>query len=55
MSPEVADSDSDGKYSESELRALTVQQLKDLAKQKGWELTKTKKDEIIAEILAAQG
>ena len=52
---EAADSDSDGKLSESELNALTIAQLKAIAAEKGYTLTKTKKADIIQEILTAQG
>ena len=50
----TADTDSDGELSEEELSALTVAQLRALAAELGITLTKTKKAEIIAEILAAQ-
>jgi hypothetical protein len=49
----AADTDSDGELSEEELSALTVAQLRAIAAEKGITLTKTKKAEIIAEILAA--
>ena len=49
----AADTNSDGELSEEELSALTVAQLKAIAAEKGITLTKTKKADIIAEILAA--
>lgn len=49
----TADTDSDGELSEEELSALTVAQLRAIAAEKGITLTKTRKAEIIAEILAA--
>ena len=49
----AADSNSDGKLSESELTALTVAQLKELATEKCVSLTQSTKANIIAEILAA--
>ncbi|MEY8283222.1 phage major capsid protein [Lachnospiraceae bacterium 50-23] len=42
------------RYTQDELEALTVDQIKALAGQKGYEITKTTKAEIIAEFLAAQ-
>ena len=53
MTAAAADTDSDGELSEEELSALTVAQLRAIAAEKGITLTKTKKAEIIAEILAA--
>jgi hypothetical protein len=50
----AADTDEDGELSEEELSALTIAQLKAIAAEKGITLTKTKKADIIAEILAAQ-
>lgn len=50
-----ADTDSDGKLSESELQALTVAQIKAVAAERGYTITKIKKADIIAEFLAAQG
>ncbi len=47
-----ADVDSDG-LEESELLGLTITQLRGLAADSGYELTKTKKADIIEEILAA--
>lgn len=47
-----ADADSDG-LEESELLGLTITQLRGLAADAGYELTKTKKSDIIEEILAA--
>ena len=49
----TADTNSDGELSEEELSALTVAQLRAIAAEKGYTLTKTRKAEIIAEILAA--
>lgn len=49
----AADTNSDGELSEEELSALTVAQLRAIAAEKGITLTKTKKADIIAEILAA--
>ena len=49
-----ADSDSDGTLSESELQALTIAQLRQVAAEKGWTITATRKADIIAEILAQQ-
>ncbi len=50
-----ADTDSDGKLSESELSALTVAQIRAIAAGKGYTITKTKKAEIITEFLERQG
>ena len=47
-----ADTDSDG-LEESELLGLTITQLKGLAAEAGYEITTTKKADIIEEILAA--
>ena len=49
-----ADTDDSGDLSEAELAALTVAQLKRIADEMGITLTKTKKADIIDEILAAQ-
>ena len=49
-----ADTDSDGKLSESELSALTISQIRDVAAERGWTITKTKKADIIAEILSQE-
>lgn len=49
----AADADSDGELTETELSALTIAQLRELAAEKGITLTATLKAEIIAEILAA--
>ena len=49
----TADTNEDGELSEAELSALTVAQLRAIAAEKGITLTKTKKADIIAEILAA--
>ena len=51
--PETADANSDSEYSEEELNALTVGQLKTLAAQLSITLTATTKAAIITEILAA--
>lgn len=42
-------------YTEGELNAMTVEQLKSLAAESGYAVTKTAKADIVAEILAAQG
>lgn len=55
MTYSEADTDSDGTLSEAELNALTVAQLKAIAKEKGYTLTATRKADIIAEILAQEG
>ena len=52
---EEADTDGDNTLSESELQALTIAQLKAVAAEKGYTITKTRKADIIAEILAQQG
>ena len=49
-----ADTNADGKLSAEELQALTIAQLKQLAAEKGYTLTTTRKADIIAEILAQQ-
>lgn len=49
-----ADADSDGELEESELSSLTVAQLRGVAADAGYEITKTKKADIIDEILTAQ-
>ena len=41
-------------YTEEELNALTIEQIKVIAAAKGYTITKTVKSEIIAEFLAAQ-
>jgi len=51
---EDADTDGDNSLSESELQALTIAQLKAVAAEKGYTITKTRKADIIAEILAQQ-
>lgn len=43
------------KYAQEELEAMTVDQIKEIAEQRGYAITKTAKAEIIAEFLAAQG
>lgn len=50
-----ADTDSDGKLSESELNALTIAQIKAIAAEKGYIITKSIKADIIAEFLRQQG
>lgn len=55
MSSSDADTDSDGKLSESELNALTIAQLKAVAAEKGYTITATKKADIIEQILQQQG
>ena len=42
-------------YTEEQLNAMTVEQIKTLAAEKGYTITKTTKADIIAEFLAAQG
>jgi len=49
----AADSNSDGELTEEELTALTIAQLRELAAEKGIQLTATTKAAIIAEILEA--
>lgn len=49
------DSNGDGKYAKEELEAMTVEQIKALAESLSYNITKTKKEEIIAEFLEAQG
>jgi len=51
---EEADSDSDGQLSESELNELTIAQIRAIANEKGYTITKTRKAEIIAEFLSQQ-
>lgn len=50
-----ADTDQSGDLSQAELEAMTVKQIKALAKELGYTITATTKAEIIAEFLAAQG
>lgn len=54
MTFEEADTDGDESLSESELQALTIAQLRAVAAEKGYTLTKSRKADIIAEILAQQ-
>lgn len=54
ITAEEADTDGDESLSESELQALTVAQLRAVAAELGYTLTKHKKAEIIAEILYQQ-
>lgn len=42
-------------YTEEQLTAMTIEQIKALASEKGYTITKTAKADIIAEFLAAQG
>lgn len=51
---DAADSDGDGELSLEELKALTVAELRSVAGDAGYEITKTKKSDIIDEILTAQ-
>ena len=51
---EQADSDRNNILSESELSALTVAQIKAIAKEKGYTILATKKADIIAEFLEQQ-
>jgi len=55
MTVAEADTDSDGKLSESELNALTIAQIKALATERGYTITATKKADIISEFLAQEG
>ncbi len=50
-----ADAEEDEPLSADELSALTIAQLRALAEERGITLTATRKADIIAEILAAQG
>lgn len=49
-----ADTDEDESLSESELRALTIAQIKAIAIEKGYEITGRTKAELITAFLAAQ-
>lgn len=49
-----ADTDEDGTFTEEELTALTIAQIKALATEKGYTITTTRKADIIAEFLAQQ-
>ena len=51
----AADAGVSAAYTADELNGMTVAQLKALASERGYTLTKTRKAEIIAEILAQQG
>ena len=51
---EEADTDDDNTLSESELQALTIAQIKAVAAEKGYTITKTRKADIIAEFLTQQ-
>ena len=54
MTADTADTDSDGELEESELAGLTKAQLRQVAADAGYEVTKTTKADIITEILTAQ-
>lgn len=54
MTAAEIDTDSDGIFSESELEALTITQLKAFAAEKGYTVTKRTKADIIEEILLQQ-
>ena len=43
------------RYSEDELTAMTISQIKELADRQGYTITKTVKADIIAEFLEQQG
>ena len=49
-----ADTDESGALSQEELEALTIKQIKAIAEDKGYTITKSVKSEIITEFLAAQ-
>ncbi len=51
---EEIDAEYQDTYTEEELNALTIDQIKTIATAKGYTITKTVKAEIIAEFLAAQ-
>lgn len=51
---EEADEDESGDYSQEELEALTIAQIKVIAADKGYTITATRKADIITEFLAAQ-
>ena len=51
----TADTDSDGVLSESELSALTIAQIREIAAEKGYTITASKKADIIAEFLEQEG
>ena len=56
--PVKADTDSNGKYSDGELNALTKEQILNLAESLNYEMTKTKadtKEEIVAEFKTKAG
>lgn len=50
-----ADTDSNGTLSQDELNALTIAQIRDLADEKGYELTGSTKAALIASFLEQQG
>lgn len=45
----------EGKYTEEQLNGMTVSQIKNIASENGYSITKTIKADIIAEFLAQQG
>lgn len=49
-----ADTDEDGTFTEEELTALTIAQIKALATERGYAITATKKADIITEFLEQQ-
>ena len=49
-----ADTDGDGTFTEEELTALTIAQIKALAAERGYAITATKKADIITEFLEQQ-
>ena len=49
-----ADTDEDGTFTEEELTALTIAQIKALAAERGYTITATKKADIITEFLEQQ-
>lgn len=49
-----ADTDEDGTFTEEELTALTIAQIKALATERGYTITATKKADIITEFLEQQ-
>lgn len=52
---EIEDGEAEKVYTEAELNAMTIEQIKTLATEKGYTITKTAKGDIITEFLAAQG
>lgn len=55
ITPSEADTNADGEYSEAELSALTVNQIKSLAASLGYTITAIRKADIIAQFLEQQG